>query len=177
MKTRICDNGAQRTDVTERFSLEEGMTSRAAVEAFLAERTLALAGASRSGKKFGNTVLRELRGKGYDVIPVHPEAEAIDGVPCAPSLAQLPRHVGGLVLVVPPAQAERLVVEAVAAGIPRVWMQQGAESPEAVRRCRDAGIDAVAGECILMFAEPTGFFHRLHRGLWRLLGKLPADRS
>lgn len=153
------------------------MTSRAAVEAFLGQRTLALAGASRSGKKFGNTVLRELRGKGYEVIPVHPEAEAIDGVPCVSSLAQLPRPVGGLVLVVPPSQTERLVLEAVAAGIPRVWMQQGAESPEALRRCRDSGLDTVAGECILMFAKPTGFFHRLHRGLWRLLGKLPGDES
>ncbi|MCG6963845.1 MAG: CoA-binding protein [Acidobacteria bacterium] len=151
------------------------MTSRAAVDAFLAQRTLALAGASRSGKKFGNTILRELRMKGYEVIPVHPEAEAVDGVPCVPSLARLPAKVGGLVLVVPPAQTERLVVQAVAAGIPRVWMQQGAESPEALRLCREAGLGAVAGECILMFAEPTGFFHRLHRGLWRLLGKLPAN--
>jgi len=153
------------------------MTSRAAVDAFLAERTLGLAGASRSGRKFGNTILRELCSKGYEVIPVHPEAEAVDGVPCVPSLARLPATVGGLVLVVPPAQTERLVVEAVAAGIPRVWMQQGAESPEALRLCRDAGLEAVAGECILMFAEPTGFFHRLHRGLWRLLGKLPSNDS
>ena len=151
------------------------MTSRASVDAFLAERTLALAGASRSGKKFGNTVLRELQVKGYEVIPVHPKAETIDGVPCVPSLAELPGPVGGLVLVVPPDQTERLVVEAVAAGIPRVWMQQGAESPEALRRCQDAGLETVAGECILMFAEPTGFFHRFHRGLWRLLGKLPSN--
>ncbi len=153
------------------------MTSRAAVDAFLAQTTLALAGASRTGKKFGNTVLKELRGKGYEVVPVHPEAETVDGLPCVQSLAHLPRSVGGLILVVPPHASERLVAEAAAAGIQRLWLQQGSESEEALQRCREAGISAVAGECILMFAEPAGFVHRVHRGLWRILGKLPAADS
>lgn len=30
------------------------------------------------------------------------------------------------------------------------------------------------GHCILMFAEPTGLGHRLHRWVWGLLGKLPS---
>jgi hypothetical protein len=30
----------------------------------------------------------------------------------------------------------------------------------------------VHGECILMFAQPSSF-HRLHRWVWGLLGKLP----
>jgi hypothetical protein len=46
--------------------------------------------------------------------------------------------------------------EAAAAGIHHVWLQQGAESPEVLKACRDAGIDAVSGECVLMFARPTG---------------------
>ncbi len=153
------------------------MTSRAAVEAFLAQPTLALAGASRGGKHFGNTVLRELRAKGYEVVPVHPQADVIDGLPCVPSLAQLPRSVGGLVVVVPPAQCERLVAEAAAVGIQRLWLQQGAESEEALRRGREAGLTVVSGECILMFAEPAGFVHRVHRGVWRILGRLPAAGS
>lgn len=153
------------------------MTSRAAVDAFLAQPTLALAGASRTGKKFGNTVLRELRDKGYEVVLVHPEADVVDGVPCVRSLAQLPRSVGGLILVVPPSQSVRLLAEAAAVGIQRVWLQQGSESEDALRLCREAGIIVVAGECILMFAEPAGFGHRLHRGLWRILGKLPAAGS
>jgi hypothetical protein len=38
---------------------------------------------------------------------------------------------------------------------------------------RDAVSGAVHGECILMFAEPAAFFHRAHRWIWRMLGKLP----
>jgi hypothetical protein len=31
----------------------------------------------------------------------------------------------------------------------------------------------LAGECVLMFAEPAAFYHRLHRWVWKLLGRLP----
>ena len=150
------------------------MTTREAVDGFLAQKTLALAGVSRSGRKFGNAVLKDLRRKGYEVLPVHPEAAAIDGTRCYRSLAELPNAVGGLVLVVPPPQTEKLVEEAADAGIRRVWMQQGAESPAAVRICEERGIDAIHGECILMFAEPAGFVHRAHRWIRKVCGKLPA---
>lgn len=149
------------------------MTSRAAIEEFLSQKTLALVGASRKGKHFGNTVLKELRRKGWEVLTVHPEVRDIDETPCFRAVADLPPRVGGLVLVVPPEQTERLVAEAAAAGIRRVWMQRGAASPKAVAFCAEHGISVIHGECILMFAEPSGRLHRLHRGLRGLVGKLP----
>lgn len=148
-------------------------TSREAVAEFLAQRKLALVGASRGGRKFGNVIHRELKAKGYTVYPVHRDAETIGGERCWPGLGSLPEPVGGVVLVVPPAQTEKLVLEAHAAGIGRVWMQQGSQSPAAVRSCEERGMACVQGECILMFAEPAGLLHRVHRGLWGLLGKLP----
>ena len=150
------------------------MTTRASIEGFLGEKTLAIAGVSRSGKGFGNSVLADLMGKGYEVLPVHPSADEVRGVRAYSSLADLPDGVGGLILVVPPAQTEMLVRQAKDAGIHRVWMQQGAESTEAIRFCNENGIDAVHGECIMMFAQPTGV-HRFHRWLNRVFGKLPAE--
>jgi len=149
------------------------VSTRALVSDFVSRRTLALVGVSRSGKKFGNAAYRELTAKGYTVYPVHPEAETIEGARCWPSLAALPKPVDGVVVVVPPAQTAAVVRDARAVGIPRVWMQQGAESAEAIAFCEEHGIPVVHHECILMFAEPLGWFHRAHRGLWRLLGKLP----
>jgi hypothetical protein len=52
-------------------------------------------------------------------------------------------------------------------------MQQGAESPVAIGYCEEHGIDVVHGECIMMFAAPTGI-HRLHRWLRGFFGRLPA---
>ncbi|MEW5701691.1 MAG: CoA-binding protein [Candidatus Zixiibacteriota bacterium] len=149
------------------------MATKAMVAEFLAQRTLAVVGASREPRKFGNVVCRELAAKGYRVFAVNPYAQEIDGQPCHPSLNALPEPVGGAVIVVPPAQTEKVVKDAGAAGIHRVWMQRGSESPAALDFCRERGIDVVHGECILMFVEPTGFVHRVHRGLWGLFGKLP----
>jgi hypothetical protein len=142
------------------------------VEEFLAQPALALVGASRSGSKFGNTILRELRAKGRRVYPVHPTAQRIDGEPCYARLTALPQRVGGVIVCVPPAQAVDVVRDAAAAGITRVWLQQGAESAYVTGLCAELGIDAVAGECILMFAAPTGI-HRVHRAISGMLGHLP----
>ncbi len=148
------------------------MTAKSAVDEFLSQRTLAVVGVSRSGRKFGNGASRELRKKGYRVIPVHPEAETIDGQPCYGSLNELPEQAGGLLVVVPPSETEKVVKEASAAGIRHIWMQQGAESEAAIEYCEQEGMSVVHGECILMFAQPGGV-HRFHHWLWGLFGKLP----
>jgi len=152
------------------------MISKVVIDGFLAQQTLALAGVSRSGKKFGNKVLEDLTGKGYDILPVHPVAAEIGGVPCFPSLADLPLEAGGLVLVVPPPQTEHLVREARETGIARVWMQPGAESDDAIQFCGEHGIDVVFGECIMMHADPKGI-HKAHRWLRGVLGRLPSDET
>ena len=152
------------------------MTTRSAVEQFLAQRSLGLVGVSRGGRKFGNTVLRELTKRGYRVSVVHPEAAEIDGVSCVPSVLELRDEVTGLVLVVPPKQTEKVVREATLRGVRHIWMQQGSESPAAIELCRGSGIDVVHGECILMYAEPAGI-HRFHHWLWKLLGKLRSRRA
>lgn len=148
------------------------MSEKEVVEDLLKQPTWAVVGVSRSGKKFGNAATRELRRKGYRVIPVHPEADAVDGERCYRSLSELPEQVGALLLVVPPTETEKVVREAAEAGIQRVWMQQGAESEAAIRYCTDQRIRVVHGECILMFAQPSGV-HKLHHWLWGLLGRLP----
>lgn len=149
------------------------MTSKAAVADFVSHRKLAVVGVSRKKMKFGNLAFKELKGKGYKLFPVHPHAEAIEGERCYRSLSALPEAVDGVLVIVPPAQAEQVVREAAAAGIRRVWLQQGAGSPAAIRLCEENGISVVHGECILMFAEPAAWYHRAHRWVWGLLRKLP----
>lgn len=119
------------------------MTHQKDVDSFLFETRLALAGASRSGKKFGNTILKEPSGRGYEIVPVHPEAEAIDGLSCVAGLADLQEDVKGRIAVVPPEQTLRLVEQASDAGLTKIWMQQGAESHEAIQLAQQRGITVV----------------------------------
>lgn len=146
------------------------------IDDFLAQRTLALAGASRNGEGFGNLLRRELTAKGYTVRLIHPEATEIAGEPCARSVADVAGQVGGLILVTPPAATTQLVREADACGVRRLWIQQGAESEEALRYCEERGLAFVAKECLLMFAAPQGI-HRAHRWLNKVFGKLPRESS
>jgi len=149
------------------------MTTKSTVKDFLARRTLALVGASRDPKAFSSMASKELRAKGYRVIPVNPNADAVMGERCYPRLADLPERVDAALIMTPPAQTESVVRDAAAAGIKWVWMQQGAESPAAIQFCQENGIREVHGECIMMFAGGRSFPHNMHRWVWGLLGKLP----
>ena len=149
------------------------MVNARTIDAFLAEPAIAVVGVSRTGRKFGNAACRTLREKGYRVYPIHPSAATIDGMPCYPALSALPEPVNAVLVVVRPPQAIDVVCEAAAAGVRRIWLQQGAESPQALELASKLGVDVIAGECVLMFAEPTGI-HKLHRNCRRLFGTLPA---
>lgn len=150
------------------------MATKHEIDEFLAQKTLAIVGVSRTGKKFGNAVLRGLTKLGYRLLPIHPEAAELEGVPAYPSFAALPEPVGGVIVVVAPAQAETVVKDASAHGIRRVWLQQGAESPAAIRFCEEHGISVVHGQCVLMFTKPsTSWFHSAHRWVWERVGLAP----
>jgi hypothetical protein len=105
---------------------------------------------------------------------VHPEAAEVDGHRVYPSFADLPEPVGGVIIVVPPAQAEGVVKAAAAQGIRRVWLQQGAGSPATIKLCEENGISVVHGECVLMYLKPsTSWIHGAHRWVWDLIGRTP----
>jgi predicted CoA-binding protein len=149
------------------------MSSKAAIDDFLSRPALALVGMSRGGRKFGNFVYRALKSKGYRVYPIHPHVSSIGGVRCYSDFAALPEPVDNLLVSVPSKQAVTAIRNAATAGIRHVWLQQGSESPEVLEACHALGVDVISGECILMFAEPSSY-HKVHRWMWGLLGKLPA---
>lgn len=150
------------------------MTRQSSVDKFLQHKTLAIVGVSRSGKKFGNYILKELGKKGVELLVIHPDVSEIQGHKCIKTISDLPNEIKGLIVSVPPEQTEKIVIQAKEAGINDIWMQQGAASTQAVKFCQENGINVVNDECILMFVEPTGF-HKFHCWLWDLLGKLPKQ--
>ena len=149
------------------------MTTAIAVKDFMSQPALAIVGASRSPNKFGSIVYKDLKSKGYTVFAVNPHAQTIEGDPAYPDLMHLPQQVGGVVLIVPPAQTEQMVRQAAEVGITRVWIQPGAESTAAVAFCEAHGISVILGECIMMYAGPVKFPHNFHKLINRLVGKQP----
>ncbi|RPJ43429.1 MAG: CoA-binding protein, partial [Chloroflexi bacterium] len=76
-----------------------------AVQDFIQGKRLAVVGVSRSGKKFGNVISKELKERGYQVFIVHPQAQEIEGERCYPNLGSLKGQVDGVIVSVPPGQA------------------------------------------------------------------------
>ena len=142
------------------------------IQGFIDCKRVALVGASRSGKKFGNAAAKELMARGYEVYLVNPEARQIDGQPCYPNLTALREKVDSVLVCLPASQGAGVLTEAAELGLRNVWLQQGADSPELIASGRDLGLDLVYGKCILMYAPPVRSIHRFHRAVVKLIGQL-----
>lgn len=143
------------------------MASRDSIDAFLAAPRIAVVGVSRDPKSFSRSVYDHLRAGDREVVPVNPAVESIDGRPCHASVTDVDGDLDGVLVMVPADAAVEVVDQCVARGVERVWLHRGAGpgavSDEAVDRCRAAGVDVVDGACPMMFAEPVGVVHRVHR--------------
>jgi predicted CoA-binding protein len=149
------------------------MISKETVDSFLSEKELVLAGASRSGKKFGNYIVKELSQKGYNFSLLHPEVNEIDGVKCFSDINSLPNNLNAAVICLPADKTLNLLKELKNSPIKKYWIQQGADSKEVREYVSNNNLDAVYGECIMMHAQPVQSFHGFHRWLWKIFGKLP----
>jgi len=147
--------------------------SRQIVETFLSSDAFAVIGVSADRKKFGNVVYRTMKEKDAIVFPVHSTLEKVEGDVCYSSVAALPAEVSAVVTVVPPAVTATVVKECAVKGIKQIWMQPGSESDAAIVEAEKAGMHVVAGECILMFLEPVGSLHKVHRFVNKIVGKYP----
>jgi len=149
------------------------MNTKQDIQDFVSQRTIAIAGMSRDPKAMSASMRKELESKGYRILAVNPHATSIGGAPCYPDLASLPEKVGGVLVVTQPTQSEKIVRDAAAQGISHVWIQLGAQSPAAEAACREKGLTAVSGKCIMMFAEPVTSIHSVHRWFAKVFGTLP----
>jgi predicted CoA-binding protein len=148
---------------------------------FLAQRRIALVGVSRDPRDLSRALFKELRARGYDVVPVHPTLASVDGVPCARRLQDVTPKVDGTLLMTPPEATDRVVFDCAETGIERVWIHRGAGrgavSQVAVSFCHDHGIAVVEGACPFMFLPRAGFVHRTHGLLARLFGRHPGQHA
>jgi predicted CoA-binding protein len=149
------------------------MASKAAVDNFLACKNLAIVGVSRKSTKFGNAIYKELKKKGINVYGVNPNMDTIEGEKCYKNLKELVGKIEGIVNVVSSSQTIEIVKEANEIGVKNIWMQQGSESEDAIKYCKENGINEVHKECILMFTEPVDSIHKVHKWFWKVFGKLP----
>ena len=135
---------------------------------FLAHKRIAVTGVSRTPKDHGsNSVYRRLRDLGYEVFPVNPNADEVEGADCYHDLKSIPGGVDAVVIATAPDKAEGTMRECAELGIKHVWMHrgygQGSVSAAATAYGREHGITVIDGGCPLMFAPTADFGHKLMR--------------
>ena len=112
---------------------------------------IALVGASNDKSKFGNRIYRDLRSKGYNVVPINPKDENIEGDKAYTSIQMMEELPDIVNLVVPPPIAMKVAQNAVELGIEYLWFQPGSESDELENWLRDTnGIKYLINACIMV---------------------------
>jgi hypothetical protein len=139
---------------------------------FIDSQPAALIGVSRNPKKFGYAAFKELKEKGMKIIPVNPNAEEIMGDKCYPNVKMLPDGIKSIIVFTKKDQTASVVREAKEKGIKQIWIQQMADSKEAIAELKDTDINYITGECILMHYKPHGF-HKFHANLKKLFRSFP----
>jgi len=148
------------------------MTTLRQIEEFLGSEPIAMAGVSRNPKKFGFAAFRELKEKGMNIIPVNPHAEEIHGSKVYHDVKSLPDEVRALIVMTGKDQTAGVIREAREKGIRQIWVQQMAESKEALKELEGSGLNFITKECILMHYKPHSI-HKFHAAIRKLFRTFP----
>ena len=148
-------------------------TNKQKIEDFLNSKKIALAGASRNKKKFGYISFKSLVEKGYDILPINPNANEIDGKKCFKSITDLPSDVESVLIMTPKNNTDEVLREAINKGIKNIWVQQMSDTKNTIGIAEEYQKEIVTGKCIFMFAEPVSGIHKFHRALVKIFGGLP----
>jgi len=114
--------------------------------------TIAVVGLSDKPERDSNEVARYLQSQGYRIVPVNPMLTEVLGERAYPSLAAIPADIRVDVADVfrRSDQVPPVVDEAIARGVPVVWMQLGVENAEAAAKARAAGLTVFENLCIMV---------------------------
>ena len=112
---------------------------------------IALVGASNDPSKFGNRIYRDLRTKGYHIIPINPKEDEIEGDKAYASIDMMDSLPDIVNFVIPPQITIKIAQKAIDLGITHLWFQPGSESDELEQLLRkNHGIKYLINSCIMV---------------------------
>jgi len=120
------------------------------IKKFFKQKNIAVIGSFRSPEKIAYKIAVKLNVLGYSVFPVNPSIPSVEGMQCYARIKDIPYQIDAVEIITPPQVTEKLIDECAGKNIKIVWMQPGAHSIQAVKRCKECGIDVIYDNCILM---------------------------
>ncbi len=114
------------------------------------DTTIAVVGATDDTSKYGSVIYRDLKSKGFDVVPVNLGRDTVDGDRAYRTLADLPSSPTIVNIVVPPAQTLDVLAQAKELGLRHVWVQPGADDTEVMDYLESNDFSFLANACIMV---------------------------
>ena len=112
---------------------------------------IALVGASIDKNKYGNKIYNDLRYKGYNVTPINPKDELIEGDKAYTSIEEMEKLPDIVNFVVPPPIAMKIAKHSLELGIKHLWFQPGSENEEIEKWLENCdGINYLINACIMV---------------------------
>ncbi len=151
------------------------------VQDFLAQKKIAVVGVSDKRETGCNQAYQRFKKAGYAVSAVNPHLTAFQGDPCYPDLKSIPEKPDAVFILANPKVSEQVVQQCVDLGVKHVWMHclmgtkpglsatSTSVSQDAVRMCRENGIEVIPGACPNQFLTPD-IGHAIMRVMFRAIG-------
>jgi len=133
--------------VTDAFAEQAAARSQiaasASMRAFFEPRTVAVVGANRTRGRIGSEILNNLQTAGFTgtIVPVHPEAVEVAGLPAYRRVSDVPVAVDLAMIVVPAAEVLAAVDDCIAKGVRAICViSAGFSECDAAGRAREAAL-------------------------------------
>src|SRR6188472_235431 len=98
------------------------MATMESIQEFLDQKRVAVVGVSHQPKDFSRTLFRELQEQGYDVVPVNPGTQEIEGKQCFRRMRDVQPAVDAVIVMTPASVSEDVVRDCVACGVKHIWL-------------------------------------------------------
>ncbi|HUK82169.1 MAG TPA: CoA-binding protein [Verrucomicrobiae bacterium] len=109
----------------------------------MSKPTVAIIGASADRSKFGNKSIHAHLRAGYDVYPVNPKEEIIEGLKCYKTVLDVPAALDRISLYLLPAIGVKVLNDIAKKGCKELWVNPGAESAELIEKAQTLGLNAI----------------------------------
>ena len=130
------------------------------IKAALKCKRIAVVGLSSNELRASNFVGFYMKRHGYEVIPVNPREKEIFGLPCYPSIADVPHPIDVVDVFRDPSAVPEIAVQAVACEAKFMWLQFGVISPEGIALAEEGKVQCIVDKCIKI--EHARYIGRMH---------------
>ncbi|MBN2010896.1 CoA-binding protein [candidate division KSB1 bacterium] len=137
------------------------------IQQFWSKRHYVLFGMSRKKESVSREVYTLMTCKGYDIYPINPNVDEIDGIRCYRHLADINAPIDGAVIITNPTISHQVVRDCEQQGITDFWFQYNTLDDALKTYMNEHNLNFI-NSCVLLHHKESPFPHSVHRFFYRL---------